>query len=87
MKYHYDLDKVIQTIKEENANVVCIQLAEGLKMQAQQIQEELETKTGAHILIWMNSCFGACDVPDLSKVTPQIDLLVQFGHEFFIKTF
>lgn len=87
MSYDFDLDLVIQDIKKQKAKVVCLQLAEGLKNQAAMIQNRIETETGAEVLIWMNSCYGACDYPDLSKVNPPIDMLIQFGHEYFIKTF
>jgi len=87
MKYDLALPQVIKHINEQQAKTVCIQLADGLKQYAVTIQEEIEDKTDAQVLLWVNSCYGACDVPDLSKVRPAIDLVVQFGHEVFIKTF
>jgi len=65
-----------------------------LKPYATAIVNYLEEKTKAEFLIWMGTCFGACDTPVLGKdlctaqCTPncemmgqkKIDLVIQFGH-------
>ena len=38
-----------------------------------------ELKTNSKIFIWLDSCFGACDIP-LELKNLKIDLLIQFGH-------
>lgn len=76
--YDLELEKVVKEIKKEKAKVVCIQLPDGLKKKATEIASFLEKKTKAEILIWMGSCFGACDIPDVKA-----DLLVQWGHNKF----
>jgi 2-(3-amino-3-carboxypropyl)histidine synthase len=78
--YDLELEKVIQIIKSKKAKLVCLQLPEGLKPKALEITDEIEKNTQAKCLIWLGSCFGACDVPNLSQVKPKIDLLVQWGH-------
>ncbi len=85
MDYDLELDRAISKIKEENAKLVCIQLPDGLKPEAAKIQEEIEKNTDATVLIWAGSCYGGCDVPDLSKL--KVDLLIQWGHAVFKKTF
>jgi 2-(3-amino-3-carboxypropyl)histidine synthase len=79
MDYDLELDKVVEKIKKERANLVCIQLADGLKPEAKNIHQEIEKKTKAHVLIWGGSCFGACDIPTQIKDLG-VDLLIQFGH-------
>ena len=74
--YNLELDKAAAKIKQENAKTVLIQLPDGLKPKAKEIQEELKKKTNAIIYIWAGTCFGACDVPNVEDV----DLLIQFGH-------
>lgn len=82
MDFNFDLDKIVSKIKDDKAKLVCIQMADGLKPRAVEIQKYLESKTNARVLIWLGSCFGACDVPiELKEVN--IDLLVQFGHNDF----
>ena len=79
MNYDLELDHVVEQIKSKGAKKVCIQLPDGLKQKADMIKEELELKTDARIIIWLGSCFGACDIPDgLEKLG--LDLLVQWGH-------
>ena len=82
MEFDLELNKVVDKINKEKAKLVCIQLADGLKPRALEIQKYLESKTKARVLIWLGSCFGACDVPvELKELN--IDLLIQFGHNKF----
>ncbi|PIN76258.1 hypothetical protein COV18_00465 [Candidatus Woesearchaeota archaeon CG10_big_fil_rev_8_21_14_0_10_37_12] len=78
-KYDLELDKVEQKIKAENAKTVCIQLPDGLRPLAKEITDQLEKNTGAKVIIWLGSCWGACDLPiEVNRLG--VDLLVQWGH-------
>ncbi len=79
--YNLELEKAIRTIRQQKAKSVCIQLPEGLKPRAKEIADSIEEQTKAKVLIWMGSCFGACDTPPLED----IDLLIQWGHSRFEK--
>lgn len=84
MDYDLELDNVVKTIKKEKARLVCIQLPDGLKPKAKEIQNKIEKETKARAVIWGGSCFGACDLPrGLEKM--KIDLLIHFGHSQFSK--
>ena len=76
--YDLELDKVVEKIKKERAKTVCIQLADGLKPRASEIVDYIKNKVGVDVFVWFESCFGACDVPELD-----VDLLIQFGHNEF----
>lgn len=76
--YDLELDKVKQKIKQEKAKTVCVQLPDGLRPHAEKIVSELE-ETGAKVIIWLGSCWGACDLP-LEVNRLGVDLLVQWGH-------
>lgn len=78
--YDLELERVIKEVKKARAKLVCIQLPEGLKPLATQIVDEIEKSTKAKCLIWLGTCFGACDIPNLDSVIPKIGLLVQWGH-------
>ena len=79
--YDLELDKVISQIKKEKAKLVLLQFPDGLKQYATSVVDYLREKTSAEFLIWIGSCYGACDTPtDLDKLKPKIDLVVQFGH-------
>lgn len=77
--YNLELDKAVKEISKSKAKTVLVQLPDGLKPKAKEIKEYLEKNTKAEILIWLGSCFGACDVPLESK-NLNVDLIVQFGH-------
>lgn len=81
--YDLDFEKVLTDIKKEKAKIVLLQFAEGLKPYAVAIVDYLREKTGNKVefLIWLESCYGACDTPILTKeIENKIDLMFQFGH-------
>ena len=78
MEYDLELEKVITHIMDKKPKIVCIQLPEGLKTKALDISKEIEERTFSKVIIWAGSCYGACDVPDLTKLG--VDLLIQWGH-------
>ena len=77
--YDLELIKVIERVNKDGAKLVCIQLPDGLKPRAKEIQQAIEKNTQANAIIWMGSCFGACDVP-LQVERLGVDLLIQWGH-------
>ena len=80
MEYELDLERAVKEISKSKAKIVCIQLPDGLKKYAGDIQKEIESRTKANAVIWFGSCFGACDIPEvLEKIG--VDLLIQWGHE------
>ncbi len=62
-RYDLEIDRIAKKIKEKNAKLVCLQLPDGLKQDATEIASEIEGKSKAKCLIWLGSCFGACDLP------------------------
>ena len=80
-KYDLELEKVVAKVKASKAKLVLLQFPDGLKPYAISVVDFLREKTKAEFLIWMGSCFGACDTPVLSKgLEKEIDLVIQFGH-------
>ena len=79
MEYDFELDKAVMQIKKEKAKIVCIQFPDGLKPRATEIAKKLEELTKTTIIIWLDSCFGACDIP-LELKNLKVDLIIQFGH-------
>ncbi len=82
--YNLELPRVISKIKESKAQTVCLQLPEGMKPYAQEIEEKISSETKARVFIWLGSNFGACDVP-LGLQRMGIGLLVSWGHNRFNK--
>jgi 2-(3-amino-3-carboxypropyl)histidine synthase len=79
MDYDLELEKAASEIRKNKARLVCIQLPDGLKPEAKRIADELEQKTGATIIIWLGSCYGACDIPLAAKELG-VEMLIQWGH-------
>ena len=72
-----ELENLFSKIKEINAKTILIQLPDGLKPKAKEIQEKIKEKfSSVKLTFWAGSCYGSCDVPNVSG----FDLLVQFGH-------
>ena len=77
--YNLELDKAITKIKSSKPKITLLQFPEGLKPYAQTITDYLESKTNSQFMIWLDTCFGACDVPQLPP-KKEVDLIIQFGH-------
>ena len=66
-------------MKEHEIKSVCIQLPDGLKCHAHIITKQIEEATGAEVIIWAGSAYGACDLAiDVKRF--QCDLLIHWGH-------
>ena len=83
--YDLELDRVEKEIKKTNAKRVLLQFPDGMKPYSLAVVDELERRLKkTEFFIWLGSCFGACDVPNIPAKL-KIDLLVQFGHSEFVK--
>lgn len=86
--YDLELDKVVYEIKKKSAKLVLLQFPDGLKPFATAVVDYLEKKVNAEFLIWLGSCFGACDTPILGKeIGRKVDLVVQFGHNEILPSY
>ena len=82
--YDLELNRAVEEIKKSNAKLVCVQLPDGLKPKAREIQQYIERNTDADVVIWLGSCWGGCDVP-ISVQKLGVDLLIQWGHSEYIR--
>jgi len=88
--YDLELDKVIANIKKQKSKIVLLQFPDGLKPYATAVVDYLHEQTDGKVefLIWMESCFGACDTPVLGKdIEKKIDLMIQFGHNELLPSY
>ena len=77
--YELELERIIAIIKDKSYSKVCLQLPDGLKIHAVELTDAIREKTGAEVIIWAGSNFGACDIPlEVSKLG--VDVLFHFGH-------
>lgn len=78
-KYDIEIDRIVKTINKEKAQRVLLQFPEGMKPYSQAVSDEIEGRVKCECFIWLDSCFGACDIPvEVEKLG--IDLIIQFGH-------
>jgi len=78
--YDLQLDDAIADIRNQQAKMVLIQLPDGLKPHADQIQKVITKECpGTEIVFWADSCYGACDAP-LHARHLGFDMLIAFGH-------
>ncbi len=89
MPYSLELKQVIEKINQSSASLILLQLPDGLKPQTESILHQINQKTkkktkqkysNKQILIWLGSCFGACDLPALPPTLSSKTLLIQWGH-------
>jgi 2-(3-amino-3-carboxypropyl)histidine synthase len=81
--YDLELNNIIEQIKKNNAKRILLQLPDGLKPRAKEIQEDIKKKVNVEVLIWAGSNFGACDLPsDVERL--DIDLVIHFGHSAWV---
>ena len=64
-----ETNMVLNEIKTKNARKVLLQAPEGLKRAVEKEIEFLKTKVDAELMIWGETCFGACDLCDEDRIT------------------
>lgn len=82
--YELELDKLVKRIKKDRYKTILLQLPDGLKPKACEIADFIQESTKARCLIWLGDCYGGCDIPQGISAF-KIDLVVQFGHNKFVK--
>ncbi len=82
--YDFDLDFIINEIKEKGYKTVALQLPEGLKIYAMKLAEYIEGRTSCKVIIDANPCYGACDVDyELESI---VDAVFHFAHNKIVKS-
>ena len=80
--YELEMDRVIQRIQEKGHSMVMIQLPDGLKPHTATIVDAIREQTDAEVVVWLSSCYGACDLPfGLEQLN--VDMFIQWGHNRF----
>ena len=77
--YDLELERVCKSIRDAGFKRILIQLPDGLKPKADVVKTEIEKNTGVECLIWLGSCYGACDVPFQAQDVG-VDCIIQWGH-------
>lgn len=84
MEIDFEIEKIIEKIKEGDYKEILIQLPDGLKPYAKYIYDKIRENFDGEIYIWLESDYGGCDIPVWLKEYG-IDLIVHFGHTQYYK--
>ena len=84
--YDLELGKVVKTIKKNKAKLILLQFPDGLKPYATPIVDFLRKQTSNKVefLIWLDTCYGACDTPVLGKELEKNPRKIPFNPNFSI---
>ncbi|PKP57172.1 MAG: hypothetical protein CVT89_04975 [Candidatus Altiarchaeales archaeon HGW-Altiarchaeales-2] len=74
--YDFEIENITGKIKKGNFKLVGLQFPEGLKRSAVKIAGEIEAKTQAKTIIFIDPTYGACDIKLSDVKNLNIDLLV-----------
>ena len=61
-RHDFKLEELIGRIQENDHRLVALQVPEGLKMQALEMMDEIETASSAKVVLAADPCYGACDL-------------------------
>jgi 2-(3-amino-3-carboxypropyl)histidine synthase len=80
MDYDFEIDRIIGEIIKNKAKLVGLQFPEGLKTYASWIAKEIEEKTSAKTVIFIDPVYGACDTKKMQAELLGLDIVFHFGH-------
>jgi len=79
-EWDYELDQILEAIKEKGAKTIGLQFPEGLKRRGPMIVNDLKEKLPEDVVVAISGqpCYGACDLD--THLLKRSDLFVHFGH-------
>lgn len=78
--YDFEQDRIVSAVRDKGAKRILLQMPEGLKPAAFKLAREIESKTGAEVIVSGDPCYGACDLAIYPKERLNANLLVHVGH-------
>ena len=79
-RHDFELDELIGRIQENDHRLVALQVPEGLKMQALEMMDEIETASSAKVVLAADPCYGACDLVHNKMQMMGVELVAHMGH-------
>ena len=77
-----NIRELVGEVKARNAKRVLVQVPDGLLWKTQEILDALYA-AGIQAFMWLEPCYGACDLRDVEAERLGCDLLVNVGHSDF----
>lgn len=72
-------------IKKNKLKTVAIQAPEGLKTRIQSIDRRIQEENNITTAIYLEPCYGACDIPDLNLKQAGFEGIIHIGHSRYLK--
>lgn len=79
-RHDFELDELVTRIKENDNRLIALQVPEGLKMQALEMMDEIESETSAKVILAADPCYGACDLVHDKMSMMGVELVAHMGH-------
>ena len=79
-RHDFQLDDLVEKIKQNDNRLIALQVPEGLKMQALEMMDEIETETSAKVVLAADPCYGACDLVHDKMKLMGVELVAHMGH-------
>ncbi len=79
-RHDFQLEELIQRIQRNDNRLVALQVPEGLKMQALEMMDEIESGSGAKVVLAADPCYGACDLVHDKMKMMGVELVAHLGH-------
>ena len=79
-RHDFQVDDLVERIQAGDHRLVALQVPEGLKIQALEIMDGIESRTGARLVLAADPCYGACDLIHGKMRMMGVDLVAHMGH-------
>ncbi len=79
-RQEFELDDLVERIKKNDTRLVALQVPEGLKMQALEMMDQIESETSARVVLSADPCYGACDLVHDKMQNIGVELVAHMGH-------
>ncbi|MDE0557412.1 MAG: diphthamide biosynthesis enzyme Dph2 [Candidatus Poseidoniaceae archaeon] len=78
--HDFELTELMERIRTSDHRLIALQLPEGLKIQALEMMDEIETETSAKVILAADPCYGACDLVHDKMKMMGVELVAHMGH-------
>ena len=79
-RHDFELDELMERIRTNDNRLIALQVPEGLKMQALEMMDTIETETSAQVVLAADPCYGACDLVHDKMQLMGVELVAHMGH-------
>lgn len=79
-RHDFQLTELMERIQANDNRLIALQVPEGLKMQALEMMDSIESETSAKVILAADPCYGACDLVHDKMQMMGVELVAHMGH-------